>query len=295
MSTSAGHSPPPSSDPILPPSGYIPPPPSSLPVVPSSTASSSSPSDVTPSISAVTVKLPPFWPNDPEMWFAQVDAHFATRRITSQKTRFDYVIASLSPEFAFEVRDLILKPPSTDAYDTLKAQLIARTTPSQQQRLQQLFSLEELGDRKPSQLLRRLQQLLGDKAASADTSFVKELFLQRLPVNVRMVLASDTTSDLDVLATRADRMMEIVVTPPVSSLDTVTPPAEVEQLRTEIASLRQRLKHIDTRIHLNDVVHLARSHNSTVGITRVLVLKQRNVRSLVHGTRKTARPGANGD
>ena len=43
--------------------------------------------------------------------------------ITSQQTMFDYVIASLSPEFAAEIHDLILTPPAETPYDILKNSL----------------------------------------------------------------------------------------------------------------------------------------------------------------------------
>ena len=129
--------------------------------------------------SAISIKLPPFWPADQELWFAQIEAQFATRRISPQKTKFEYVVSSLSPEYATEVRDLIQPlTPSTD----LK-QNSSNTVASEQHRLQQLFSTQELGDRTPSQLLRRLQQLLGDKATTFDKTLLKELLLQHLYQN----------------------------------------------------------------------------------------------------------------
>ena len=70
-----------------------------------------------------------------------------------QRTRFDHVIAVLAMEVATEVRDLILNPPDDAPYDLLKATLIKRTEASEQRKLQQLLTAEELGDRKPSQLL----------------------------------------------------------------------------------------------------------------------------------------------
>ena len=193
-----------------------------------------------PRLAAVSVKLPPFWPSDPQLWFAQVQAQFATRGITNQRTMFDYVIASLAPEFAAEIRDLILTPPVETPYDVLKETLIKRTAASDQRRLQQLFSAEELGDRKPTQLLRRLQQLAGD-TPGADGSFLRELFLQRLPSNVRMVLAS-TRNDTPIndLAQLADKIMEVAI-PEVAAVSVQPNPSEIESLRAEITDLKQQL------------------------------------------------------
>ena len=192
---------------------------------------------------AVSLKIPPFWPADPLLWFAQVEAQFATRNITVSKTKFDHVIATLSPEYATEVRDLILSPPEEDPFKALKDALVQRTAASEQRRLQQLFNTEELGDRKPTQLLRHMQQLLGDKATALDPSFLRELFLQRLPTNVRLVLASTAEAiSLQELATLADKVME-VATPTVA---TVSPSdslvAEISELKAEIAQVKQLLK-----------------------------------------------------
>ncbi len=208
-------------------------------------------------ISAINLKLPPFWPADPELWFAQVEAQFSCRRIASQKSSFDHVVASLSPDYAAKVRDLLLKPPNDNPYTALKEKLTKRTALSEQRRLQKLFTGEELGDRKPTQLLRRIQQLLGDRPG-IDTSFLQELFLQRLPQSVRMVLAS-TPEGTD-LSTLADKIMEVaapsgsVNTPPSSDppVPPVPPPpvpppppataADVEDLRSEIARLEKLVR-----------------------------------------------------
>ena len=118
------------------------------------------------------------------------------------------------------VCDLIFKPPGEDPYDALKEQLIRRTAASEQRRLQMLFNAEELGDRKPTQLLRRMQQLLGDSAGpEPDSSFLRELFLQRLPGSVRMVLASTGNAmSLEALAQMADKIVE-VATPTISAVN----------------------------------------------------------------------------
>ena len=276
-----------------------------------STPPTSTGSSVSPAVAAVSLKLPPFWPADPEVWFAQVEAQFTTRSISSQKTRFDYVVSSLSPEFATEVRDLLLKPPSENQYDVLKAQLVKRTAASEQRKLQQLISGEELSDRKPTQLLRRMQQLLGDKLGSTtDTnSFLHELFLQRLPASVRMVLASaDPSTTIDKLAEMADKVMEVAAptAPNVSAVSHVTADhLELKQLREDVARLTELVQTLSIwsrptapAAFLVLVTALQHQHLNTMtlscaGITPNLEKLRRSVRNRAVG--ETPRPHTSGD
>ena len=163
-------------------------------------------------VAAVNIKLLLYWASDPQVWFAQVEAQLNTCSITVQKIKFDHIIASLSPEIATKVRDLILAPPTEKPYNTLKAQLIKQTAASEQWCLQQLFNAEELGDRKPTQFLRQMQQLFSDKAGSTNSSFVRKLFLQCLHANLRMVLASTTDiTSLEDLAQLVDKIVEVAI------------------------------------------------------------------------------------
>ena len=200
-------------------------------------------------VAAVAIKkLPPFWPADTLVWFAQIEAQFATRNITNQQTRFNYVVAALSNEYAMEIRDIILNLPQEDAYSTLKDLLIKRTTVSERKSLQLLLTAEEVGDRKPTQLLRRMQQLMGYAAGpNLDNSFLRELFFQRLPNHVRMVLASSGDNvSLGTRAGMADKIMEVTM-PSVTSVTfpalavALPPPApissNVTELRAEISKL----------------------------------------------------------
>ncbi len=92
------------------------------------------------------IKIPPFWPSDPELWFAQVEAQFTIKQITVQNTKYSHVVAALSPEAATEVHDLILNPPETNPHETL----IERVSLSKRSKIHQLLHAEELGDRKPT-------------------------------------------------------------------------------------------------------------------------------------------------
>ncbi|XP_064470258.1 uncharacterized protein LOC135385010 [Ornithodoros turicata] len=137
-------------------------------------------------------------------------------------------------------------------YDALKTALTRRTTASEQVRLRQLLTAEVLGDRRPSQLLRRMQQLLGDRASAVDESILRELFLQRLPNTVRMILTTSSTVSLEALAEIADKIMDIAplaISVVSSSTAPVTPTlADFQALRDEEARLTTE---VSTSLHLS--------------------------------------------
>ena len=191
-------------------------------------------------ITAIALKLPPFWSADPQVWFAQIESQFVTRKITNQDTKFHHIVASLAPEVAVDVRDLIIHKPANDAYDELKDKLISRTTASRTKRLQQLLSAEELGDRKPSQLLRKFEQLLDN--TPGDHPLIRELFLQRLLTHVRQLLTATTTdvTSLTELAQMAGKIMDVSVQN-ISAIPQRQEPNELTALRIELQEIYQTI------------------------------------------------------
>ena len=155
-----------------------------------------------PAANAVSIKLPDFWTEDPELWFARAEAQFSTRDIKSDDTKFNYVVAALDNTTATEVKPILLKPPS-NKYDALKSALIAAFSKSQEQKDAELLAISGLGDRKPTALLRKILSLNTD----ADT-LRRAFFLAQLPMDVRAVLAAQDITDVEELAKAADRIVE---------------------------------------------------------------------------------------
>ena len=107
--------------------------------------------------------------------------------------------------------------------------------------MQKLLSLEPLGDQKPSQLLRRIEQL-ADKTGN-DNPILQEIFLTRLPVAVQLVLKSHPEKSTEQLASLADSL--VAVTPEASlpgSFSTIAPVAAnidtIASLRSELEDLK---------------------------------------------------------
>ncbi|CAN7998244.1 unnamed protein product, partial [Ixodes hexagonus] len=158
-----------------------------------------------PQLEALAIRLSPFWPADPQVWCAQVDPQFVLRRIIDQNTKF-YHVCALPSAGAPELRGFIIAPPSVNTYDVIKDELLRRTGLWEQRRLQRLLTSEELGDKTPSQLLRRMRQSLA--SATIDDALFRQLCLQHLPNNVRMMLASADSATVEDLAKLAAGILD---------------------------------------------------------------------------------------
>jgi DNA primase len=166
----------------------------------------------TASVNRVAVKLPPFWAERPSLWFSQVDSQFAISGITSEETKFNYVVAQLDTRYAAEVEDIITTPPPTERYKHLRTKLVERLSISEEQRVRQLINEEELGDRKPSQFLRHLRSLAG--TTTLQDNILRQLWLRRLPSHAQAILTAQSELPLEKVAELADKIVEVQPAPP---------------------------------------------------------------------------------
>lgn len=171
---------------------------------------------MTEHVNAVALKLPTFWPNLPAHWFLQVESQFRTRGITVAKTKYDYVISSLSQDAVATVYDVMAEisasqdtdQPIADPYEHLKRYLIERHTQSESSRIETLLSGLEMGDKKPSEFFRSLKSLAGSSEVVND-KLVLSLWMRRLPPMVQASLKAVPKAEISDQISMADNIFEI--------------------------------------------------------------------------------------
>lgn len=194
---------------------------------------------------SLPARLPQFWRQNPRLWFAQFEAAVAASKI-GEEQKFNLVVPLLGNSDLEQIADIILNPPATGKYSTLKERLISTYQESDHRQLQKLLSGLELGDQKPSQLLRKMRDLSG-KLLSDEA--LKVMWLNQLPTQVRAVISVNTESSLEMLAAMADKMMEHFEPTSINAVSTTTTACQenlqfallskqIEKLSLEIAELR---------------------------------------------------------
>ncbi|XP_011878689.1 PREDICTED: uncharacterized protein LOC105567961, partial [Vollenhovia emeryi] len=202
-------------------------------------------------INRVSVRIPAFWNEEPELWFAQLEGQFTLSGITADSTKYACTLSQLDSRQIKEIKDIITQPPATNKYEAVKKALIQRLSISQEQRTRQLLELEEIGDRKPSQFLRHLRTLAGNNVPD---TLLRTLWLGRLPNQMQMVLATRLEDPLNNVAEQADRIHEMSSKTLVVAATSTTPKKTLEQ---QVQELTKQLANLTT--------HLSRSRERKGG------------------------------
>ena len=151
-------------------------------------------------------KIAPFYANDVELWFNQLETQFDLHDITDDDERYRLTCAALSGEVASDVRDILLQPFLSHKYISLKGVLIERRGLTTPERVNKVISGEKLGTDIPSRFLRRLQKTAGfGTTAVVGKAVIRQAFIRQMPASIRAHLATtpDSTS-LESLAVLAD-------------------------------------------------------------------------------------------
>jgi hypothetical protein len=174
------------------------------------------------SISSVT--LPRFWSASPAGWFRSVEAQFMVRNVTSPLDRYYLVLAALNEEQVDKVMAVTEEEPTEESYERIKAALVSSHSLTPFQQVDRLVNMEGLNGRKPSELLSAMDKLKPKDA----NSFYAYHFLQRMPREVRLLLAKKDLSDMRALAAEADDLMALHQPQAHDAVAAVQPAAQAE-------------------------------------------------------------------
>ena len=199
---------------------------------------------------ASTFRAPAFISHDPNLWFTILDVNFKAHKITSSFLQFSHACALLPSDVVSQVSETIASAPSSDTpYEDLKKAVLKRLESSVTARLQDLLSKEELGNEKPSDLLRRMKRLLGDKFQSFDQTLFTHLFYQRLPpAPQRNLFTVRDKLPLNDLAQLADDYMASTPAEPSTSITAVTASSDTQQLAQLITQLTLKVNSLEERL-----------------------------------------------
>lgn len=185
-----------------------------------------------PEIASDVLKVPPFIPRKPHLWFVQLEAQFSIAGITADLTKFCYAVSSLDPKYAEEMVDVIMNPPANDKYAEFKEKLCDRFSKLECSKMKQLLETVEMGDRSPSQFLRHMKSLAN---ATIPDEFVREMWISRLPANIQDILATqDEETDVEIVAKLADKVFENMLQRKIAAVE-VNP--QIDELKKQINEL----------------------------------------------------------
>ncbi|KAL1235338.1 Cation efflux system protein CusC [Trichinella spiralis] len=163
----------------------------------------------------ITLTVPTFNASDPELWFLRLDLFFQHQHIVDEVDKLHMALTTMPDEAVAEFRDFLSNALNLpDPFTTFKQLCLKRTAQTKDQRILQTPTNEELNDDKPSQLLRRLQRLLG----GASDDIVGLLFLSKLPLPIRTAFVPFQDWPLTERAEMADQIAALQPTTTINAV-----------------------------------------------------------------------------
>ena len=193
-------------------------------------------------------RAPPFCNHDPSMWFSLVECSFKASTVTKSLTKFLHCTSLIPADVLTQVSDIVSVAAESDSpYEELKTAILSRLQSSKTARFQELLSKEELGNEKPTDLLRRMKKLLGNGYQTFDNSLFHHLFYQRLPSTIQKNLFSVKSKlSLEELAELADEFMATV--PTEHNISTMNSTTEVDELKNLVSKLTLQINYLESQL-----------------------------------------------
>lgn len=191
---------------------------------------------------------PTFVSHNPTVWFTILECNFKIHCITSSLKKFCHATSLLPFDVLSQVSNAIFNASTSDSpYEDLKTAILSHHEASLTI-LFQMLSKEELGNEKPSDLLRRMKRLLGDKYESFDKERFSRLFYQRLPLDIQQSLFSVKGKiPLDDLAKLADDFMASIPAAPQPTASDISD--KIQQLTAFISQLALKVNALEEQLH----------------------------------------------
>ena len=172
-------------------------------------------------VAGAAVKLSDFNPSYADTWFVIAEAKFADCRITASATKYQKVVQALPLETAHRLHSFFATNPISlpNPYEELKRKLIDMFKQSTAEQFLELIEQQQLGDRRPSELLTDMQRTADGRVTD---DFLEPLWLSRLPDHVSAVVSA-LEVPLVQKGKAADKVMDKLVSRPLRAVAAVNP------------------------------------------------------------------------
>ena len=182
--------------------------------------------------------LTKFWETSPTAWFTVAESLFSAQNVVSEHIKFHSVLNALEAKHIEKVKHVLMVTSST----SLKQALIKSFEASDNFKLYKLLSLPALdpesnNSKRPTELLQEMRCLLGqgEPLGSTAETLLKKLFIEKLPAQIRIILAASHEITLDGVADKADSIMQVVA--PSVGQGASTPTASQVSIRNRIINI----------------------------------------------------------